>query len=133
MGSVGDAYDPAFNNGFDQLVPPATRSGMPKMEAGHHATALLFTENETNSERLFGAPNRTPYVKDGIDRFIVHGRHDAANPGSNGTKATSPAIRSMASGTIRSRHTESLRLVDRPGAGSNIGTEAVVRAAPDAS
>jgi hypothetical protein len=41
------------------------------------ATSLLFTENETNSERLFGTPNRTPYVKDGIDRFIVHGRHDA--------------------------------------------------------
>ena len=51
-------------------------------------TALLFTENETNSERLFGTPNRTPYVKDGIDRFIVHGRHDAVNPRSNGTKAS---------------------------------------------
>jgi hypothetical protein len=52
------------------------------------ATALLFTENETNTERLFGAPNRTPYVKDGIDRFIVHGRHDAVNPRSSGTKAS---------------------------------------------
>jgi len=30
------------------------------------ASALLFTENETNHERLFGSPNRTPYVKDGI-------------------------------------------------------------------
>jgi hypothetical protein len=35
--------------------------------------ALLFTENETNTERLFGAPNQTPYVKDGINNYIVHG------------------------------------------------------------
>jgi hypothetical protein len=34
------------------------------------AAALLFTENEANHERLFNSPNRTPYVKDGIDRYI---------------------------------------------------------------
>jgi hypothetical protein len=48
---------------------------------------LLFTENETNSERLFGCANRTPYVKDGIDRFVVHGEIDAVNPSQTGTKA----------------------------------------------
>jgi hypothetical protein len=47
---------------------------------------LLFTENETNTERLFGAPNRTPYVKDAIDSFLVHGRRDAVNPAREGTK-----------------------------------------------
>jgi hypothetical protein len=52
------------------------------------AAALLFTENETNTERLFGAPNRTPYVKDGIDDYIVHGRHEAVNPARTGTKAS---------------------------------------------
>jgi hypothetical protein len=52
------------------------------------AAALLFTENETNTERLFGTPNRTPYVKDGIDRSIVHGHHDAVNPELSGTKAS---------------------------------------------
>src|SRR5438034_3938921 len=35
---------------------------------------LLFTENETNTERLFGSPNRTPYVKEGIQYYIDHGR-----------------------------------------------------------
>jgi len=35
---------------------------------------LLFTENETNMQRLFGGPNRTPYVKDGINNYVVHGR-----------------------------------------------------------
>ena len=51
------------------------------------AAALLFTENETNTERLFGTPNRTPYVKDGINSYIVHGRRDAVNPEQTGTKA----------------------------------------------
>jgi hypothetical protein len=48
---------------------------------------LLFTENETNAHRLFGANNRTPYVKDGIDDFIVNGAKGAVNPQSTGTKA----------------------------------------------
>jgi hypothetical protein len=52
------------------------------------AATLLFTENETNNQRLFNAPNRTPYVKDGIDNFIVHGQQGAANPEKKGTKAS---------------------------------------------
>jgi hypothetical protein len=49
---------------------------------------LLFTENETNTQRLLGVPNRTPYVKDGINEYIVHGRPDAVNPEKTGTKAS---------------------------------------------
>ncbi len=48
---------------------------------------LLFTENETNNERLFSTANRSPYVKDGIDNYVVHGRHGAVNPQRTGTKA----------------------------------------------
>jgi hypothetical protein len=48
---------------------------------------LLFTENETNTERLFGTANRTPYVKDAFDRYLVHGRAEAVNPDGTGTKA----------------------------------------------
>ena len=48
---------------------------------------LLFTENETNNERIFGSPNRTPHVKDGINEFVVHGRSNAVNPAKTGTKA----------------------------------------------
>jgi len=51
------------------------------------AAELLFTENETNTERLFRTPNRTPYVKDGLDSYLVHGRRDAVNPERKGTKA----------------------------------------------
>jgi hypothetical protein len=51
------------------------------------AEELLFTENETNNERLFHSPNRTPYVKDGINNYLVDGRREAVNPEKNGTKA----------------------------------------------
>ncbi|MGZ5393512.1 MAG: MGH1-like glycoside hydrolase domain-containing protein, partial [Mycobacterium sp.] len=49
---------------------------------------LLFTENETNNERLFpGQPNDSPYVKDGINDCVVQGRQRAVNPEKQGTKA----------------------------------------------
>jgi hypothetical protein len=51
------------------------------------ADELLFTENETNVERLDGIDNPTPYVKDGFDSYLVHGRGDAVNPAQVGTKA----------------------------------------------
>ncbi len=51
------------------------------------AVPLLFTENETNTERLLGRPNRTPYVKDGIHQAVVEGRADRVNPERSGTKA----------------------------------------------
>lgn len=47
---------------------------------------LLFTENESNTERLFDAPNPMPYVKDGIHEAVVHGRLERVNPAQVGTK-----------------------------------------------
>src|SRR5207248_6183771 len=49
---------------------------------------LLFTENETNNERLYGTANTSPYVKDGINDYIVHGKEDAINPALTGTKVS---------------------------------------------
>ncbi|MBF2001765.1 MAG: glucosidase [Synechococcales cyanobacterium M58_A2018_015] len=48
--------------------------------------ALLFTENETNQQRLFGEKNSSPYVKDGINDYVVQGNSAAVNPGQTGTK-----------------------------------------------
>ena len=48
---------------------------------------LLFTENESNTERLAGTPNATPYVKDAFHRYVVDGETDAVNPARTGTKA----------------------------------------------
>ena len=47
---------------------------------------LLFTENETNDERLFAAPNANPFVKDAFHEYLIHGRKDAVNPDGIGTK-----------------------------------------------
>jgi hypothetical protein len=49
--------------------------------------ALLFTENETNQERVFGSPNPQPYVKDAFHSCVIAGRSDAVNPAMVGTKA----------------------------------------------
>ena len=47
----------------------------------------VFTENETNAARLFGMPNQTPWVKDGIERWLLHGEKQAINAARRGTKA----------------------------------------------
>ncbi|MBD2576724.1 glucosidase [Oscillatoria sp. FACHB-1406] len=47
---------------------------------------LLFVENETNLQRLFGVPNPSPYVKDGINNYVVNGQKEAVNPVGIGTK-----------------------------------------------
>jgi hypothetical protein len=47
---------------------------------------LLFTENETNTQRIFGVANRTPYVKDSINEYVVNGQASAVNPEKKGTK-----------------------------------------------
>ncbi|NTV43879.1 MAG: glucosidase, partial [Syntrophobacteraceae bacterium] len=49
---------------------------------------LLFAENETNNQRIFGTPNANPYVKDGINDYLVHGKLMSVNPELTGTKAS---------------------------------------------
>jgi hypothetical protein len=51
------------------------------------APELLFTENETNMERLFNQKSHTPYVKDAFHRYLVNGERAAVNPDMKGTKA----------------------------------------------
>ncbi|HKC07663.1 MAG TPA: glucosidase [Methylomirabilota bacterium] len=78
--------------------PRLAASGAAVIEAEHDslglrwlacdgAPELLFTENETNFERLYGVANHGPYVKDGINDCVVEGRPDAVNPAREGTKA----------------------------------------------
>jgi hypothetical protein len=49
--------------------------------------SLLFTENESNNQRLFGSQNNSAYVKDGIGRYVVEGESGAVNAAGEGTKA----------------------------------------------
>ena len=48
---------------------------------------LLFTENESDVAKLFGAENYSPYVKDGFHAYVIKGRGEGVNPASVGTKA----------------------------------------------
>jgi hypothetical protein len=70
---------------------------------------LLFTDNETNHERLFsGMKNDSPYLKDGINDFVVQGKKDAVNPDKQGTKVAAhyrQTIKPGQSATVRLRLT----------------------------
>jgi Glycosyl hydrolase family 63 C-terminal domain len=59
---------------------------------------LLFTDNETNSRRLWGVPNRARYVKDGINDWVVGGRPEAINPNRGGTRMAVHYQRTIAPG-----------------------------------
>ncbi len=71
---------------------------------------LLFTENRTNTERLYATPNRTPYVKDAFHRYVVNGQRDAVNPELQGTKAAAHYAAEVAPGGSWVLH---CRLMDR--------------------
>jgi hypothetical protein len=99
------------------LLQRAGPAGTNVMEATHSelgtrwlycegACQPLFTENETNAERLWKQPNRTPYVKDGINNYLVAGKRDAVNPARTGTKAAAHypiTIKAGGSAVIRLR------------------------------
>jgi hypothetical protein len=73
-----------------------------------NAPELLFTENDTNTQKLYGAQNASPYVKDGINDYVVHGTKEAVNPGRVGTKAAANYVLNVGAGetaTIRLRLT----------------------------
>ncbi len=55
--------------------------------AGTVEPETLFTDNETNNERLFGSASSSPYVKDAFHEYVVHGKSDAVDPARRGTKA----------------------------------------------
>jgi hypothetical protein len=53
---------------------------------GRQPAVGLYTENESNAERLWGCPNTTPWVKDAFHRLLIDGEHDAVNPAREGSK-----------------------------------------------
>ena len=89
--SWGENYDPPQAYHID--APPGT--SLIEMDEYHYgkrwlllegAPELLFTDNETNAERLFQFTNRTPYVKDAFHRYVINGEQSAVNPAGRGTK-----------------------------------------------
>ena len=79
------------NNNYSVIEAGSFSLGKRWLYCRHPAEAknglpLLFTENETNTELLFGQPNSSPYVKDGINNYVVNHNKDAVNPNNIGTK-----------------------------------------------
>jgi mannosylglycerate hydrolase MGH1-like protein/glycosyl hydrolase family 63 len=63
--------------------------------------ALLFTDNETNHERLYNAPSASPYTKDAFHRRVVGGEGAAVNPAERGTKAAAWYVLEVPAGGSR--------------------------------
>ncbi|HEX3347711.1 MAG TPA: glucosidase [Acetobacteraceae bacterium] len=94
-------------HGDGAVYARAPKTALKRFSIDRHA-ALLFCENETNVNRLWGAHASGPF-KDGINDFIVHGRQDAVSAIGEGTKCAMHATLKLAAGA-----TESLRLRLRP-------------------
>ncbi|MGH7130530.1 MAG: MGH1-like glycoside hydrolase domain-containing protein [Phycisphaerales bacterium] len=98
---------------------PTAGTASPVIAAEHHELGqfflhcdgkpeLLFTENETNSQRLWNLSNAQPYVKDAFNNLLVHGAKDAVNPAKLGTKSAAHytvTVPAGATATIRLRLT----------------------------
>lgn len=65
---------------------------------GREPAETMFTENETNFERLWGVPNAAPYVKDAFHRRVVAGEAQAVNPARTGTRAAAWNVLEVAPG-----------------------------------
>src|SRR3982750_2992595 len=111
--------------GRDNRKPVLRESTSATIEATHHelgsyqlccenAEEFLFTENDSNFQRLWGVTNRSGFVKDSINEAVLHNRIDLVNPNNIGTKAAAHykfTILPNESRTIRLR----LRKLDNPG------------------
>ena len=83
----------------DGLVAKTSHRDLPPYYLyGDVAEEFLFTENETNTERLYGVANATPFVKDAFDEYLVHGRQAAVNPEPVGSKMAPHYVRTIGAG-----------------------------------
>jgi len=104
---IAESNRAAEKPSLKQITPPQSppyqggaQGGITAIEAQHSTLGtyylycdseapLLFVDNTTNNDRLFpGQPNAFPYVKDGINDYVVQGRQMAVNPAHQGTKAS---------------------------------------------
>ncbi|HXP87040.1 MAG TPA: hypothetical protein VN841_20080 [Bryobacteraceae bacterium] len=65
---------------------------------------LLFTENDTNEQALWGAQNPQPWVKDAFHQYVLHDRQEAVNPAQHGTKACAWYRFDLAPGQVEVLH-----------------------------
>jgi hypothetical protein len=109
----------------DLILPPVTNGEMERVsiiESSHPSLGkrwlycaqpaqLLFSENETNFEKLSGTQNQSNYLKDGIENYIIQGQEEAVNPNQTGTKFSAAYFWKISAGQTK---TIRLRLSDKP-------------------
>ena len=112
-GRTGEGYWPKPKLALcDQNRILAEHASLGKFHLEFDAGAeTLFTENETNIQRLFSVTNGSPYVKDSINDYVIHGSREAVNPQCVGTKAAVHYKFDVPPGETRAVH---LRLVAAP-------------------
>ncbi len=91
------------NSTGDHMVGTGLNDGQYWLYCSGEPT-LLFTENETNTERLYGITNNNPYVKDSINNYVVHGHLAAVDPALVGTKVAAQYHLTLAAGETRTIH-----------------------------
>jgi len=105
--------------GGDDRKPSLCQVSSGVIQASHHELGqyrlycdgepeLLFTENETNTQRLWGQPNASAYVKDGFHAYVISGDRGAINTERRGTKAAAHYVLDVPAGgstTVRLRLT----------------------------
>ena len=79
------------------MVASHPKLGQVRLEC-EGATELLFTENESNADRLWGQANTSPYVKDAFHRYVIAGEKEAVNPAKSGTKAAAHYVLQVPAG-----------------------------------
>src|SRR5205807_5068285 len=82
-----DARKPSLREDTPAMIE-ARHDGLGSFELHcENAEKFLFTENESNLQRLWGVPNRCPFVKDAINDAVIQHKIDIVYPGKTGTKA----------------------------------------------
>jgi Glycosyl hydrolase family 63 C-terminal domain len=76
---------------------------------------FLFTENETNFQRLYGVQNNSPYVRDSFHDYIVSGEKTATNPSLHGTKVAPVYRMNLAAGESRAVYLRLVSIADWDG------------------
>jgi hypothetical protein len=92
-GRAGEGYWPKGSIVRDEkdigrsLIADHPGLGRFRLQGEEPPAEVLFTDNETNVQRLFGMANPSPYVKDAFHRYVIAGEKDAVNPAGTGTKS----------------------------------------------
>jgi hypothetical protein len=84
--------------GYDDYKPSISASGENRLIVEHEGLGnynlycdgnpkLLFTDNETNTKRLYDYNDKKQFYKDGINNYLISGDQKAINPATQGTKA----------------------------------------------